>query len=114
MVEALKMCEGRKDIKGIVLIGEIGGAAEEMAAEYIQENVTLPVVSFVAGMTAPAGKRMGHAGAIISRGTGLAEDKVKRLSEAGVDVATKISVIPKLISAAIRSSEYVGTDQAEH
>jgi succinyl-CoA synthetase alpha subunit len=105
MVEALKMCEGRKDIKGIVLIGEIGGAAEEMAAEYIQENVTLPVVSFVAGMTAPAGKRMGHAGAIISRGTGLAKDKVKRLSEAGVDVATKISVIPKLISAAIRSSE---------
>jgi succinyl-CoA synthetase alpha subunit len=104
MVEALKMCETMENVKGIVLIGEIGGAAEEMAAEYIQDKMTLPVVSFVAGMTAPAGKRMGHAGAIISRGTGSAEDKVKRLSEAGVDVATRISVIPKLISTAIRSS----------
>lgn len=104
MVEALKMCEMAGNVKGIVLIGEIGGAAEEMAAEYILDKMSLPVVSFVAGMTAPAGKRMGHAGAIISRGTGSAEDKVKRLSEAGVDVATRISVIPKLISTAIRSS----------
>ena len=104
MVEALKMCQSRDDLKGIVLIGEIGGAAEEMAAEYIQ-GMSMPVVSFVAGMTAPAGKRMGHAGAIISRGTGLAEDKVRRLSEAGVDVATRISVIPKLISAAMRSAD---------
>ena len=103
MVEALMMCENRDDVKGIVLIGEIGGAAEEMAAEYIQKEMSMPVVSFVAGMTAPAGKRMGHAGAIISRGTGLAEDKVKRLSEAGVEVATRISSIPKLISAAIRA-----------
>ena len=93
------------DVKGIVLIGEIGGAAEEMAADYIQERMTMPVVSFVAGMTAPAGKRMGHAGAIISRGTGRAEDKVRRLSEAGVDVATRISVIPKLISAAIKATK---------
>ncbi|HEY3419413.1 MAG TPA: succinate--CoA ligase subunit alpha [Methanomassiliicoccales archaeon] len=105
MVDALRMCEGRDDIKGIVLIGEIGGAAEEMAAEYIQENASVPVVSFVAGMTAPAGKRMGHAGAIISRGTGLAEDKVRRLSEAGVDVATRISVIPKLISTAMKTTK---------
>ena len=104
MVEALRMCENRDDVEGIVLIGEIGGAAEEMAAEYIQERMTMPVVAFVAGMTAPAGKKMGHAGAIISRGTGLAENKVKILSEAGVDVATRISVIPKLISTAIRSS----------
>lgn len=102
MVRALRMCEDRSEIKGIVLIGEIGGAAEEMAAEYIEESVDVPVVSFVAGMTAPAGKRMGHAGAIISRGTGLAENKVKRLSEAGADVATRISVIPKLISAAMK------------
>ena len=87
-----------------MLIGEIGGAAEEMAAEFIQNNMSLPVVSFVAGMTAPNGKRMGHAGAIISRGTGLAENKVKRLSEAGVDVATRISLIPKMISAAIKTS----------
>ncbi|MGD0817542.1 MAG: succinate--CoA ligase subunit alpha [Methanomassiliicoccales archaeon] len=105
MVEALKICEMRDNVKGIVLIGEIGGAAEEMAAEYIQERMTMPVVSFVAGMTAPAGKRMGHAGAIISRGTGLAENKVKRLSEAGVDVATRISVISKLISTALKSTK---------
>jgi succinyl-CoA synthetase alpha subunit len=104
MVEALRLCESQNDVKGIVLIGEIGGAAEEMAAEYIQDNMTLPVVSFVAGMTAPAGKRMGHAGAIISRGTGLAENKVKRLSEAGVNVATRISAIPMLISAVVKSS----------
>jgi succinyl-CoA synthetase alpha subunit len=103
MVEALKMCQSRSDVEGIVLIGEIGGAAEEMAAEYIEESITMPVVSFVAGMTAPAGKRMGHAGAIISRGTGSAEDKVRRLSAAGVDVATRISVIPKLISTALKS-----------
>lgn len=105
MVDALRMCEEMDAVKGIVLIGEIGGAAEEMAAEYVQQSMTLPVVSFVAGMTAPAGKRMGHAGAIISRGTGMAEDKVKRLSEAGVDVATRISVIPKLISAAIKAAK---------
>jgi succinyl-CoA synthetase alpha subunit len=105
MVDALKMCEDREEIKGIVLIGEIGGAAEEMAAEYIQQSMTVPVVSFVAGMTAPAGKRMGHAGAIIARGTGMAEDKVRRLSEVGVDVATRISVIPKLISTAMRENK---------
>lgn len=105
MVEALQMCESLDGIKGVVLIGEIGGAAEEMAADYIEKEMSIPVVSFVAGMTAPAGKRMGHAGAIISRGTGRAEDKVKRLSEAGVDVATRISVIPKLISSAIKATK---------
>ncbi len=105
MVDALRMCKEKQDVKGIVLIGEIGGASEEMAADFILKNLSMPVVSFVAGMTAPAGKRMGHAGAIISRGTGLAEDKVRRLSEAGVDVATRISVIPKLIAAAIKSTE---------
>ena len=105
MVEALQMCESLDGIRGIVLIGEIGGAAEETAADYIGKEMSMPVVSFVAGMTAPAGKRMGHAGAIISRGTGRAEDKVKRLSEAGVDVATRISVIPKLISAAIKATK---------
>jgi succinyl-CoA synthetase alpha subunit len=105
MVEALKMCEARDDVRGVVLIGEIGGAGEEMAAKYIKEKFSMPVVSFIAGMTAPAGKRMGHAGAIISRGTGSAESKVKRLSEAGVDVAARISVIPKLISTAMQSSK---------
>jgi succinyl-CoA synthetase alpha subunit len=105
MVGALKMCQDHKEIQGIVLIGEIGGAAEEMAAEYIEESIDIPVVSFVAGMTAPVGKRMGHAGAIISRGTGLAENKVERLSDAGADVATRISVIPKLISAAMKGGK---------
>jgi succinyl-CoA synthetase alpha subunit len=105
MVDALRMCEKRESVRGIVLIGEIGGAAEEMAAEYIQDKVALPVVSYVAGMTAPAGKRMGHAGAIVSRGMGLAEGKVRRLSDAGVNVATRISAIPKLIAAGINATK---------
>lgn len=95
--ELLEFFENDPDTKGIVLIGEIGGDAEEQAARYIREKVTKPVVAFIAGQTAPPGKRMGHAGAIISSGSGTAGEKIKAFSEAGVPVAKEPSQIPQLL-----------------
>lgn len=83
-IDALKLFEDDPQTEAIILVGEIGGTAEEEAAEYIQSNVRKPVVSYIAGVTAPAGKRMGHAGAIISGGKGTAEDKFAALEKAGV------------------------------
>ena len=96
-VEVIKMFNEDPDTKEIVLIGEIGGKAEETAAEYIKEHVNKPVVSYIAGITAPPGKRMGHAGAIISGNTGTAKSKMEALTAAGVKVATKPSEIVDLI-----------------
>jgi len=96
-IDTLEMFQEDPDTEKIVLIGEIGGTDEEQAAEYITKYVTKPVVSFIAGRTAPPGKRMGHAGAIVQGGTGLAEDKIKALENAGVKVAEHPEQIPELL-----------------
>jgi succinyl-CoA synthetase alpha subunit len=86
-IDLLKMFQDDGQTEAILLIGEIGGTAEERAAEYIREHVKKPVAAFIAGRTAPPGKRMGHAGAIISGGSGSAEDKIKALRAARIAVA---------------------------
>lgn len=93
----LQKFEDDPETEKIVMIGEIGGNAEEKAAEYINENISKPVVSYIAGITAPPGKRMGHAGAIIEGNSGTAESKMKALKKAGVSVAKKPSDIVELI-----------------
>lgn len=98
-VEALRLFEEDWETERIVLVGEIGGTAEEEAAEFIRKEVTKPVVAYVAGQTAPPGRRMGHAGAIINRGRGSAKSKVEAFESAGVPVAKLPSDVPKLLAS---------------
>jgi len=96
-LDCLAMFEEDLNTEKVVLIGEIGGTDEEKAAEFIHVNMTKPVVGFIAGRTAPPGKRMGHAGAIVEGGSGLAADKIKALQDAGVKVANHPEEIPNLL-----------------
>ena len=95
--ELLQMFQDDPETHAIVLIGEIGGDAEERAAQYIKEHITKPVVAFIAGQTAPPGKRMGHAGAIISSGSGTAAEKIAAFEAVGVPVAKRPVEIPALV-----------------
>ena len=97
-VDVLERFQNDPETKKIVMVGEIGGTAEEEAAEFIKANVRKPVVAYIAGRTAPPGKRMGHAGAIIARGRGTAESKIKALEAAGVKVATLPTDVPRLLT----------------
>ncbi|WP_297329063.1 succinate--CoA ligase subunit alpha [uncultured Bacteroides sp.] len=99
--ELLEMFQNDPETEAIVMIGEIGGNAEELAAKYIQEHVTKPVVAFIAGQSAPPGKQMGHAGAIISGNSGSAKEKITALAEAGIQIAQEPSEVPLLLKGVI-------------
>tara|TARA_B100000963_G_C22496558_1_gene611743 strand:- start:48 stop:917 length:870 start_codon:yes stop_codon:yes gene_type:complete len=101
-IDMLELFEEDEQTEAIVMVGEIGGNAEEAAADYIKNNVKKPVISYIAGQTAPAGKRMGHAGAIIAGGKGTAAEKIKKLKKCGVHVADN------LVSIGTKVAEVLG------
>ena len=100
-IDMLKLFEDDDKTEAIVMVGEIGGSAEEAAAEYIKNNITKPVISYIAGQTAPAGKRMGHAGAIIAGGKGTAKDKIEKLKKCGVHIADNLVSIGSKVAEVI-------------
>lgn len=102
-IDMLTLFEADPETEGVVVIGEIGGEDEERSAEFIEEKMTKPVVAFISGRTAPPGKRMGHAGAIISGGKGTPQAKVAAFQEAGVPVADKPDEIPALLKKQLGS-----------
>jgi len=95
------MFEKDKETDAIVMIGEIGGDAEERAAEFIKSNVTKPVIGFIAGITAPPGRRMGHAGAIISGGKGTASEKMAAMDKAGIRVVRNPALIGQTVAESL-------------
>jgi succinyl-CoA synthetase alpha subunit len=101
-IDVLQLFNEDPETQGVFMIGEIGGGAEEEAARWIQANMKKPVAAFIAGVTAPPGKRMGHAGAIISGGKGRAEDKIAALTECGVTVATSPTKMGEAMQAALK------------
>ena len=102
--DILTLFENDADTEIIVLLGEIGGTAEEEAAEFIKKHVRKPVVAYIAGQTAPPGKRMGHAGAIISGGKGTAESKMKAMNEVGIDVALTPRQVAEKVGSLLRNT----------
>ncbi|MEX2426114.1 MAG: succinate--CoA ligase subunit alpha [Thermomicrobiaceae bacterium] len=102
-IDVLELFQADPETKSIVMIGEIGGSDEEQAAEFIKNHVTKPVVGFIAGQTAPPGKRMGHAGAIISGGEGTAEAKIKALQAAGVKVADTAAGVAEIMAGEMKA-----------
>ncbi|MFM9913460.1 MAG: succinate--CoA ligase subunit alpha [Methylophilaceae bacterium] len=104
-IECLQMFQADAETEAIIMVGEIGGSDEEVAADYIKSHVTKPVAGYIAGVTAPAGKRMGHAGAIIAGGSGKAEDKIRALEQAGVIVAQSPAELGEAVQAAIKAKQ---------
>lgn len=104
-IECLQMFEADVETEAIIMVGEIGGSDEEAAAEYIKSHVSKPVAAYIAGQTAPVGKRMGHAGAIISGGSGLAADKIRALEQAGVVVASSPAELGEAVLAAMQAGK---------
>jgi len=101
-VDLLEMFEKDPGTEAVIMIGEIGGTAEEEAAQFIQNHVHKPVLAFIAGLTAPSGRRMGHAGAIISGGKGTAKEKMEALEKAGVKVVRNPALVGEEMQAILR------------